>query len=369
MDTMAKKYQARLYDRNGEPLKWVRGDTVQELVNNAVTATLDSIIIVPGSNGEQMVKPISFESYSKEWQSTFQSHIRPTTRRSQNSLLGRHLIPAFGNMNIRDITISGVQDMINEKAKRGLSKKTIKEIRVLLGSILQCATEEGIISTNPVRSKRITVWGDDTDSRRALTTDQLAAILGDIGKLSYKTDRRYLSLLAYLGLRPEEVRGLKACDFDLGKSRLSINRAVTFISNEPVIGPTKTTAGKRTVIIPEQLKQWLELTEKPNEFIFGGDAPSSEHTFRYMWKRICRTIELYGATPRTFRHTFATQGKRAGIIQKTMQSIGGWKDSDILNNVYTHTQDEDLEIAKRQIDLMFDSMVSKPVSANFVANF
>ena len=36
----------------------------------------------------------------------------------------------------------------------------------------------------------------------------------------------------------------------------------------------------------------------------------------------------------------------AGVDYKTLQSMGGWKDLATMKNIYIHTQDEDLEIAR-----------------------
>ena len=51
--------------------------------------------------------------------------------------------------------------------------------------------------------------------------------------------------------------------------------------------------------------------------------------------------------PHCFRHTFATRAHRAGVDDKTLQTMGGWKDLATMKNIYVHTQDEDLEIARK----------------------
>ena len=39
--------------------------------------------------------------------------------------------------------------------------------------------------------------------------------------------------------------------------------------------------------------------------------------------------------------------RSAGVDDKTLQSMGGWKDLATMKNIYIHTQDEDLEIARK----------------------
>ena len=60
-----------------------------------------------------------------------------------------------------------------------------------------------------------------------------------------------------------------------------------------------------------------------------------------------KSINVYGKTSHCFRHTFATRAHRAGVDDKTLQTMGGWKDLATMKNIYVHTQDEDLEIARR----------------------
>ncbi len=63
-----------------------------------------------------------------------------------------------------------------------------------------------------------------------------------------------------------------------------------------------------------------------------------------------KTINVYGATPHVFRHTFMTFADREAVPLKTLQSIGGYADIYTLKNRYT--QREDIEHARKRIDHM-----------------
>ncbi len=73
---------------------------------------------------------------------------------------------------------------------------------------------------------------------------------------------------------------------------------------------------------------------------------------RRLWERVCAAINVYGKMPHCFRHTFATRAYRAGVSEKTLQSMGGWADLKTMQNVYIHTQEEDLENARRLLTLL-----------------
>ncbi len=80
--------------------------------------------------------------------------------------------------------------------------------------------------------------------------------------------------------------------------------------------------------------------------------PISFQADRRLWERVKKAINVYGKTPHCFRHTFSTRAHRAGVDDKTLQSTGGWIDLSTMKNIYIHTQQEDLEIARQKLTAM-----------------
>jgi len=80
-----------------------------------------------------------------------------------------------------------------------------------------------------------------------------------------------LMLAAWCGLRSGEVRGLRVCDLDSSDAGVvHVRQAVVQLSGRLIIGPTKTSAGIRTVtILPHllpYLRDWLRsLPQRPRE--------------------------------------------------------------------------------------------------------
>ncbi|MBP3644833.1 MAG: tyrosine-type recombinase/integrase [Clostridia bacterium] len=130
-------------------------------------------------------------------------------------------------------------------------------------------------------------------------------------------------------------------------------RGVTFKCNLPHIDTPKTNAAIRSIPMPVALRQYLH-PQANHLFVIGGDEqPITEQTMKRMWERIKRTINVYGATPHVFRHTYMTFADRENVPLKTLQSIGGYADIYTLKNRYTHTQQEDIEHARQRIENMF----------------
>lgn len=67
----------------------------------------------------------------------------------------RHLYPFFGLMAIEEITRDTIQDFLNGKSE--YARKTIREMLMVLGMVLECAVEDGIISRNPERSNLLKI--------------------------------------------------------------------------------------------------------------------------------------------------------------------------------------------------------------------
>lgn len=162
-----------------------------------------------------------------------------------------------------------------------------------------------------------------------------------------------LVLLIYTGMRRNEVLGLRWCNIDRGGGTIHVLRGVTYKGNLPQISTPKTAAGILQIPIPAALRQWLIPGDKDSYVVGGKTAPISEKTFIRMWQRIERTIDLHGATPHIFRHTYMTFAQRAQIPVKTLQAIGGYADLATLQDRYVHTQSEDIEAARGAIDGMF----------------
>ena len=268
------------------------------------------------------------------------------------------MIGHFGEMDVRDISIDDVQLFLN--SKESLSKKTIDEIWLVVRMVLDVAFEDGLIPSNPSKSKRLRNPSKKKSTRLPLTTkeaEDIEAHLPDIPKL---LDRRYVALLLYCPARSEDIRGIRMKDIDPHKMLIRIERSVTYAKAKTIIGDPKTKAGFRHMLMLPKLWDVLALTPEemhdPDAYLLhmrdDTHQPLTFQANRRLWERVCAAINVYGKTPHCFRHTFATRAYRAGVSEKTLQSMGGWADLKTMQNVYIHTQEEDLENARRLLTLL-----------------
>ncbi len=71
--------------------------------------------------------------------------------------------------------------------------------------------------------------------------------------------------------------------------------------------------------------------------------------FRRLFNSISRKINLYGATPHVFRHSYITTLAKANIDLKTIQRISGHASITTTLNIYAHSREEDIRAAGAKV--------------------
>ena len=70
-------------------------------------------------------------------------------------MIDTHLVPAFGDTQLRLITKDSVQSFLNAKTKNGSSRNTVRRIRAVLDTIIEAAVRDELSISNPVRQTRL----------------------------------------------------------------------------------------------------------------------------------------------------------------------------------------------------------------------
>ena len=87
----------------------------------------------------------------------------------------------------------------------------------------------------------------------------------------------------------------------------------------------------------------LKAIRQKEGYIFHRDGkPVTEVCIRRQWERIGKKIDLHGATPHRFRHSFATMAVASGIDVKTTQTILGHSDVKTTLKVYAEATTDNI---------------------------
>lgn len=193
------------------------------------------------------------------------------------------------------------------------------------------------------------------EEKRTLTPEEWAAL--ENAKLT-KKERCFVYLELYGGFRREEILTLMKKDIDIKNRKISINKAIAFKNNRPILKVPKTYDSKRTNTIIEPLLCVLQEYRKEIKGLYlftkkdGGLI--TESSYRKMWESIRKKINVSAGrtekergvsslTSHILRHTYTTNLYYAGVDLKTAQKLMGHSSLKMLMEIYTHydeTQDD-----------------------------
>ncbi|MEO7862431.1 MAG: site-specific integrase [Nitrospirales bacterium] len=200
------------------------------------------------------------------------------TRRSYEQLLRVHVVPALGEVLVREMTVEKVSRFLSakrdarfgvnkEKGREGkpYGKNAVRLMRAALSSLLTDAVEvDFLLTANPCLSvkfqkKRHQAKEEEDAEPNPMTGDQLDAFLSQAllreqqGVLPYRV-RIMWALRAKTGLRPEEAFALHTDSIDWTSKLLRVRAAVSY----GVLKKPKTKASKRDVQLSDGLMALLE---------------------------------------------------------------------------------------------------------------
>lgn len=334
-------------DQSGKKIyKQIQASSQDDLNDKIVLAYISSgriyEFLPPDRKQEEKHSQITFREYTQNWMKSYKiDKVKPTTVAGYNTMLNSHFYPAFGDTIFQSITTGDFQAFLD--ARSNLSKKYLSDMKKFFGMICRDAIEDNVITSNPTESRRIIIPSDKKTVRQALSEQDFADIAANIDKLP-DLQRTMLALMMFTGMRRGEVLGLKWGDIDFEQGIIHVQRNVTYAKNQPTIGTTKTQSGNRSIVLVQHLKKYLH-PRQDNMFVIGGESPISYMSFKLRWKKIANLIDLHGATPHIFRHTFLTFLVGSGTDIKTVQAIAGHSDIQVTMNRYVHSQEKNIYAA------------------------
>ena len=275
--------------------RWITAGSMQEFT--------DKVIKLMGT--PQEVKKHLFADYAWNWFETYSKpNVETATATTYQRQLTLHLVPAFAGQSIEDITTDDVQRLFNGMTG---AKATKEKARMVLNQIMDAAVEDRLITSNPVKSRRVKISGRASKATAPYSVEQMRYLIQHISDITSPDDRAYLALQALHPLRLEEVLGLKGSDVDTERMAVHIRRAVTHPTrNQPEIKDTKTDSSFRTIGLSSLALPYLSKTPA-DKFVFGGDTPLSYTQVRRMCDRIRRETGFSeNITPIRFRTTVLT---------------------------------------------------------------
>ena len=217
------------------------------------------------------------------------------------------------------------QNIINDEILSGASAKTVTNAWALCQSALKYAE---IDTAQPKLPRKI------KSERKWLDYNQIQIFL----KAVYGQPCELGALLALHSLRRSEIFGLRPSDYDANTQVIHIRGAMLstiqsgWIRTE--LNKNDTSRRDIPVLIP-RLHELLSAIDKSEDYIIGD---TQKNLYRQI-NRICAENGLPETGLHGLRHSFASLAYHLRWQKMSTMQIGGWKNSKVLDEIYTHNAD------------------------------
>ncbi|MGH3420829.1 MAG: tyrosine-type recombinase/integrase [Streptosporangiaceae bacterium] len=269
---------------------------------------------------------VTFRDYSTTWLAD-RATLRRRTRELYEGELRLHILPAFGNVNLSDLTPERVRRWHADLIRAGRpGAPTVAKCYRLLRAILNTAVDDGIIAKSPCRIKQA---GTERSPERPVATIEQVLELCDTMGGKY---RALVLLATFAGLRVGEILGLTRSSLDLDAGTVTVTRQLQELAGGQFhTAPPKSDAGRRSVALPAfavpHLRAHLETFAAPGRdgLLFLGEegGPLRRAVLWRHWQAAIDEVGMKGFHVHDLRHTGNTLAAATGASTKELMARMG----------------------------------------------
>ena len=349
-DIMPKRFK-ELVELNGEK-HWITGKTLHDLLQAYLTFCVDAEVVAPilGDNSKLATaspKTVLFGDYLQEFVDAYKNKQESLTKNTRSQIIKKHILPEWGKRNFDEIRPLDLQKWFNKLADDGYSHETLLKIKNTMSPAFDAAVEDGLIQRNPLKSKLLSIAGQETKSHKAIPSETMSIIRKNIGTIKDERVRNMAGLLCYTGMRFEEILGLRWEDIDFDTGWVFIQRAVVHPKrNQPEIKEPKTKTSKRKIPLAYNLSTILNSGRHLTGFIIPSNKDLSRETplsyteARRLFEKIRTQYDLKDFSAHDFRDTCATEWREKGIPLDVISSLLGHSKIEVTQKRYVKYRDE-----------------------------
>ena len=287
----------------------------------------------------------------EEWFKSRQLRVKESTLANYWGKAKTHILPAFGDRRVQDLTEADIREFILEKLSGSLSAGYVADIVILLKAVIKFAvmryrirdcTEE-IILPKKRRTSILLLTGTQQE--------HLQKYIGghpDLTSLG-------VALSLFTGLRIGELCALRWSDLNLTQKRLSVSRTIQRIhmdrGTKLVITEPKSASSVRIIPIPDCLVPMLaRFRQEGTAYVLSGtEKPVEPRLMQYRFHKLLQKASLPSIHFHALRHMFATNCVELGFDIKALSEILGHSGVEITLNLYVHSSLERKEQFMRML--------------------
>lgn len=270
---------------------------------------------------KKLIQPYNYtvKDWSDVYLQTYKADIDKNTMYNYVLRFNKYILPAIGKLQLKNVTQIDCQRILN--SVKHLSNNYIHKIYNDLNQLFNAAVGNGLMLYNPMLG--VIVPRGYTGTHRPINESERKIVLSTISS-DLNISGIYVALMLFCGCRPNEAGIIKNTDIS---------------GNALHIRGDKTIQSDRYVPVPDYV---LSLFNKLNNRKYlvesiSGIAPVKKHHRVKLWNRFKKLSGLDDdITPYSFRHTYCTDLRDAGVEIVTAKELMGHSTIRLTADVYTH---------------------------------
>jgi integrase len=356
------RYREDLVEPSGEVRRVERSQLLGTLADyptkKLARRAFDAIVDKLNAPSYRAKPLITMEAFAEKWKALVLVNHKPSTQLGVGSVLRKHIIPALGNVQLKDFDAEVCQRFISTLA---LSAKSVRNAYLTLRMIWKSAKAWGYASHDPFDS--IVLPKRTPQHAVSFSLEQIQKILA----AAPEPQKTFYWLAAETGMRSGELAGVTIDGLDLNASLLAVKQSVW----RGKIQTPKSECAVRSMAISEELTLHLRAflsTWKPNpaRLVFASRNGTPWDCGLLVKRKFHKLLDNLGI-PRcglhAFRHASASLMDRLDVPLKTRQSRLGHADPMLTLQTYTHAAGED---ERRMVAQLGKALGTRILSAGLV---
>jgi integrase len=296
---------------------------------------------------------MTFSEFLNHWMENYVKYnCEETTMYGYNNIIYKHIIPYLGNFELQKLQPVHIQQYYKHLMdEKGLSPNTVHKHHACIRKALDYGLKQQFVHRNV--SDAVTLPKKERFEGQSYTKDQLNVLLEGVKDTKLELP---VYLAGYLGLRREEINGLKWKYIDLEQRLIHITEVRTSAGSKEIIKVPKTEKSKRTLYITDELLEVILKTKRIQEEykrLLGDEYVATDYIYvhnngePYRVNSVTEQFEKFlgkNGLPKIrlhdLRHTFASILYEAGVDLKAISEALGHSDLGTTNKIYTHRFDK-----------------------------
>ncbi|MGF6951921.1 integrase [Neobacillus sp. B4I6] len=200
-------------------------------------------------------KDLLLKDLVEEWLDLSKVRVRDTTFKNYFRAANTRIIPALGQMKVKEINHSTIQKYINELIEEGLTPRYIEYLFTIINGATEHAVKTERLMKNPLQHVEVP---------RARRRDQTTWTIEEVNRFLHfaKFDSAIyymvLKIAIHTGMRRGEVLGLRWQDVDLQEQKISVTQSLVYDDEGFRFSDLKTASSKRLISIDDDLTAELK---------------------------------------------------------------------------------------------------------------